>query len=235
MNLRRGTAGLGPALGRGGRLDRPPLPVHLSARPDPRPDALGHGRARPPRRARHRHVLHLGRRRRAARERERRSGSPADGDGPIATHLIGPRNPKDRADLRLDDRDPPRPGRGGGSSIRSAGTPAELEVREGRWSDWLRVKFKVGLLQTVRGIVRFHLVRLGPELRALRLAGQLRPRGPAVPDQPPAGLRRRARRRHRAVPHDGDGRGPRRAEQRAVRRGGVPRPVRRSPGASARR
>ena len=67
--------------------------------------------------------------------------------------------------------------------LRSAGSPRELEVREGSWSDWLRVKFKVGLLQSVRGIVRFHLVRLEPELRALRLAGQLRPRGPALPDQ----------------------------------------------------
>ena len=32
-------------------------------------------------------------------------------------------------------------------------------------------------------MVRFHLVRIGPGLRALRLARQLRPRGPALPDQ----------------------------------------------------
>ena len=33
------------------------------------------------------------------------------------------------------------------------------------------------MLQSVRGLVRFHLVRLEPDARALRLAGQLRPRG----------------------------------------------------------
>jgi predicted AlkP superfamily phosphohydrolase/phosphomutase len=32
----------------------------------------------------------------------------------------------------------------------------------GRWSDWLQIRFKAGLLQTVRGMVRFHLVALEP-------------------------------------------------------------------------
>jgi predicted AlkP superfamily phosphohydrolase/phosphomutase len=48
--------------------------------------------------------------------------------------------------------------------IHSAGTPQELEVPLGSWSDWLKVKFKHGLLQAVRGLVRFHLVTLEPEL-----------------------------------------------------------------------
>ncbi len=48
--------------------------------------------------------------------------------------------------------------------LQSDGTPRELEVRQGAWSDWLRVKFKLGLLQSIRGMVRFHLVACEPEL-----------------------------------------------------------------------
>ena len=60
VNLPGRHAGLGAAEGGGPRRDRPALPLHLSARPDPRPDALGHGRPRPPRRPGHRDVLHHG-------------------------------------------------------------------------------------------------------------------------------------------------------------------------------
>jgi predicted AlkP superfamily phosphohydrolase/phosphomutase len=82
-------------------------------------------------------------------------------DGMIATHLIGPRNPKTREDVRLElaiRLDPA----GRRILIESSGTPQTLEVAEGSWSDWLRIKFKAGLFQNVRGLVRFHLVRLGP-------------------------------------------------------------------------
>jgi predicted AlkP superfamily phosphohydrolase/phosphomutase len=85
-----------------------------------------------------------------------------EGDA-VSTYLIGPRDPKARDDLRLDlairlDRDGRR------ALLRTpGGTPSELEVREGCWSDWLRLKFKAGMFRSVRGMVRFHLVRLGPE------------------------------------------------------------------------
>lgn len=84
-------------------------------------------------------------------------------DHPIETYLIGPRNPKGGGDLRFDvtlqpDRDGHR------VLLRSAGAPKELEIREGQWSDWVRVKFKLGMLQSVRGLVRFHLVQLEPTL-----------------------------------------------------------------------
>ena len=48
--------------------------------------------------------------------------------------------------------------------LQSDGTPRELAIHQGGWSDWLRVKFKVGLLQSIRGMVRFHLVQCEPEL-----------------------------------------------------------------------
>jgi predicted AlkP superfamily phosphohydrolase/phosphomutase len=89
---------------------------------------------------------------------------PAAGsDGAFATHLIGPRNPKAGGDLRVEvTLRVDRPGRR--VLLRSDGTPKELEVRQGAWSDWLRVKFKLGLLQSIRGMVRFYLVAVEPDL-----------------------------------------------------------------------
>ena len=104
-------AGLGPALGRRDPLDRPPLPVHLSARRAPRQDALGHGRARPPRRTRHAHVLHLRSTTSTPRESENVVRVQLEGDGTIETYLIGPRHPRDRADLRFELTVHTRPGR----------------------------------------------------------------------------------------------------------------------------
>ena len=81
----------------------------------------------------------------------------------FSTHLIGPRNPKTGGDLRVEvTLRVDRPGRH--VWLRSDGTPKELEIRQGAWSDWLRVKFKLGLLQSIRGMVRFHLVACEPEL-----------------------------------------------------------------------
>jgi predicted AlkP superfamily phosphohydrolase/phosphomutase len=82
----------------------------------------------------------------------------------IQTHLIGPRNPKDKSDFQFDITlrvDP----QGNRVVISSKGQPNTLELRQGKWSDWLRVKFKMGLLQSVWGQVRFYLGEVTPELR----------------------------------------------------------------------
>ncbi len=109
------------------------------------------------------------------------------------THLIGPRNPRTREDLTLElnlhiDR------AGGRLLIQSSGTPQELEVRPGCWSDWLRVKFKLGMFQGIRGIVRFHLVRLEPELELYASPVNFDPDAPLFPISTPedhaAGLAR---------------------------------------------
>ena len=81
----------------------------------------------------------------------------------IRTHLIGPRNPKASGDVKADITiDVDRAGRK--VVIKSDGTPKALEVREGQWSGWLKVKFKMGLLQSVSGMVRFYLTRIEPRL-----------------------------------------------------------------------
>jgi len=81
----------------------------------------------------------------------------------VQTRLIGPRHPKTRADLeqpmrlRIDC-----PGRRVLLAIE--GADGELVAELGRWTDWVKVRFKVGLLQAVSGMVRFLLVGLDPHL-----------------------------------------------------------------------
>jgi predicted AlkP superfamily phosphohydrolase/phosphomutase len=103
----------------------------------------------------------------------------------IATHLIGPRHPRTREDVRLDltirvDR------AGRRVVIHAPGAPQELEVRQGKWSDWLRVKFKTGLFQTVRGLVRFHLVALDPAFELYASPINFDPELPLFPISTPA-------------------------------------------------
>lgn len=110
--------------------------------------------------------------------------APPDADGTIATHVIGPRSPKTRADLRFDLRVRVEPG-GGRATLLSDGQPRLLEVREGQWSDWLKVKFKAGLLQSVTGIVRFHLVRTTPTLELYASPVNFDPTSPLFPISQP--------------------------------------------------
>ncbi len=79
----------------------------------------------------------------------------------IKTSIIGPRNPKTRSDFEFEitvELDPAAKK----VTVHSEGQPRALEVREGHWSEWLRVKFKTGMLQSVKGMVRFHLVQVAP-------------------------------------------------------------------------
>src|SRR5262249_162028 len=105
-------------------------------------------------------------------------------DGTFSTHLIGPRNPKSRDDFRVEitlrvDRDRGR------VLIQSDGTPRELPVSPGGWSDWLRVKLKVGLLQSIRGIVRFHLLHSDPGLTLYASPINFDPAAPFFPISDP--------------------------------------------------
>ncbi len=80
----------------------------------------------------------------------------------IATYIIGPRDPKTKSDHKFDlniqiDKTENK------ISITSQGQPDKLEVQLGKWSKWLKVKFKVGMMQSVAGIVRFNLRQLEPD------------------------------------------------------------------------
>ena len=136
-------AGLGPALGRRDRLDRRPLPLHLSARPGPRagcsrawacPTSAA-ASAPPPSTRRADGVAPRESENVVRRPGRRRRHDRDPPDRPAASRRPAPTSGS-RSTLRLDPAG--RPGR----RSAPAGTPRELEVREGRWSDWLRVKFK---------------------------------------------------------------------------------------------
>jgi predicted AlkP superfamily phosphohydrolase/phosphomutase len=111
---------------------------------------------------------------------------PSPSGDSITTQLPGPRHPRDRSTLttelmlRID-----RAARS--VTVVSSGSPSELTVPLGTWSDWLRVKFKAGLLQAFRGMVRFHLVRLEPHLELYASPINFDPEQPPFPISSPAG------------------------------------------------
>lgn len=107
-----------------------------------------------------------------------------DGSGTIKTHIIGPRNPKTRSDLQFDmtiqiDASAKR------VTLFSEGQPKALEIREGEWSDWLKVKFKLGLLQSVKGMVRFYLVQTDPVFELYASPVNFDPSAPLFPISSP--------------------------------------------------
>jgi predicted AlkP superfamily phosphohydrolase/phosphomutase len=81
----------------------------------------------------------------------------------VKISLLGPLNPKTRCPVTaLATIELERSKRH--IVIRVDGQEQSVELCQGAWSDWLRVKFKIGLLQSVWGMVRFFLVRLDSEL-----------------------------------------------------------------------
>ena len=107
----------------GTRLDRSALPVHLSARPDPRPDALGHGRPRPPRRARHLDVLHH----RSPRPRPARARTSSGPSRRRRRRVLDPPDrpaqPQGGGDLRVEIDAQRRSATAGGSSFSPTARP----------------------------------------------------------------------------------------------------------------
>jgi predicted AlkP superfamily phosphohydrolase/phosphomutase len=106
-------------------------------------------------------------------------------DFTVATHLIGPRNPRDRSDfttpitIRLDPA-------GRRAVLHSEGQPRELALGEGCWSDWLKVKFRTGPLMSVRGMVRFFLVQAAPVFQLHASPVNFDPDAPLFPISAPA-------------------------------------------------
>jgi predicted AlkP superfamily phosphohydrolase/phosphomutase len=83
-------------------------------------------------------------------------------EGKVSTQVIGPRDPKNKSDHTFDiDIQINKPENK--VLITSLGQPDRLEIKLGKWSKWLKVKFKVGLMQSVVGIVRFNLRQIEPE------------------------------------------------------------------------
>lgn len=109
-----------------------------------------------------------------------------DGSGRVASAFLGPRNPKDRQECRLAFTVDPEPV---GDSVKlrcSGAVPSEVRLEKGRWSDWVRVKFKVGLFQTIRGMVRLRLLKMGPDFQLYASPINFDPDAPLFPiSEPP--------------------------------------------------
>ena len=96
------------------------------------------------------------------------------------SHVIGPRNPKAKDDMRAPVTfEVDRAART--VTLRSEGRPNVLVHKEGVWSEWLSVKFKAGLLQSVAGVMRLLLVRLDPELEIYASPVNFDPTAPMFP------------------------------------------------------
>lgn len=106
------------------------------------------------------------------------------GGRPLSTALPGPRTARagGHASLTLTITTDPA---GDRVLIRSEGEPRELAVSRGKWSDWLRVRFKLGLLQSTHGLVRFHLVALAPHLELYASPVNFAPDAPMFPMSSP--------------------------------------------------
>ena len=101
------------------------------------------------------------------------------------THLIGPRNSRQKGDFTFD-LDLEVDATQQTALIRSDGRPHALEMRQGEWSGWLRVKFKTGLLASVAGIVRFLLVRTSPHVELYASPVNFDPAAPLYPISHPS-------------------------------------------------
>lgn len=101
----------------------------------------------------------------------------------IHTYVVGPRNPKDGKDfqcpitIELD--------RASKKIVIGQGQGTAIEVRESEWSDWLKLKFKTGALTSVRGMIRFYLIRLEPVFELFASPVNFDPDAPLFPISSP--------------------------------------------------
>jgi predicted AlkP superfamily phosphohydrolase/phosphomutase len=105
-------------------------------------------------------------------------------DGSISTRVVGPRQARERTDAQVGITLAPT-GDGLGLMLKSGGEPSELRLEMGRWSDWLRVKVPTGAFQSVRGVVRFYLRAIEPELQLLASPVNFDPLSPPFPISSP--------------------------------------------------
>jgi predicted AlkP superfamily phosphohydrolase/phosphomutase len=108
-------------------------------------------------------------------------------DGPvISTRAIGPRNPRTNpisditADLKV------QLDRGARKLIITAGANPPVEALENGWSPWVRLKFKLSMLQSVTGIVRFFCRRIDPHVEFYASPVNFDPAAPLFPISFPA-------------------------------------------------
>ena len=107
------------------------------------------------------------------------------------THVIGPRNtrqspPSDAtSEIKVQAKS-------GSLLIETGGTPARIEVRQNSWSEWVRFKFKLSMLQSVSGIARFYIRSVEPNIEFYVSAVNFDPATPLFPISSPGGYGKEA-------------------------------------------
>jgi predicted AlkP superfamily phosphohydrolase/phosphomutase len=104
--------------------------------------------------------------------------------GSVNTHLIGPRNPKSRQDITLPVLIKLNPEIGTAQCFVD-GQSTSLELTTGKWSDWLKVKFKTGVMQTASGMLRFYLRQVAPGFEMYASPINFDPTAPLYPISAP--------------------------------------------------
>jgi predicted AlkP superfamily phosphohydrolase/phosphomutase len=60
-----------------------------------------------------------------------------------------------------------------------------VRLREGEWSDWIDLDFKVNFMLRLHGMTQFYLIRSGPELQLYASPVNMDPRNPPIPISTP--------------------------------------------------
>jgi predicted AlkP superfamily phosphohydrolase/phosphomutase len=110
-----------------------------------------------------------------------------DSGSDLRTHVLGPRNTRQsppgdavceiKVRAQADQRK---------LVIETGGTPERIEVAEKTWSDWVRFKFKLSMLQSVTGIARFYVKQVAPTIEFYVSAINFDPAAPLFPVSSPA-------------------------------------------------
>jgi predicted AlkP superfamily phosphohydrolase/phosphomutase len=99
----------------------------------------------------------------------------------IITHLIGPKKARLRGEaenvkvpcrITLQERN---------NSVRIEFQNNDFQLKPGEWSDWKSIRFDVGIGREMKGILKFYLVELSPELKLYASPINFDPRDPYFP------------------------------------------------------
>jgi predicted AlkP superfamily phosphohydrolase/phosphomutase len=102
----------------------------------------------------------------------------------LRTHVIGPRKPSPPSDATCEIL--ARVNKGARTvDVETGGTPARIQVKEKSWSEWVRFKFKLSMLQSVTGIARIYLRQIEPHVEFYISALNFDPVAPLFPVSSP--------------------------------------------------
>jgi len=109
-----------------------------------------------------------------------------DSGAEITTKVIGPRNPRTKPISDVTTEIKVRVDRGARKLIINTGSNPPIEAKENSWSPWVRMKFKLSMLQSVTGLVRFYCRSVDPHVEFYASPVNFDPAAPLFPISFPA-------------------------------------------------